>query len=522
MNTTTINQDALTVFQRLQVLATSQPQAVAIRFHGRDSLDYADLLDAIENIKSILNQHGLTRNDRIAVVYPNGPEMALSVLGILSCASCAPLNPKYTFAEFKYYLQDLNIKAVIVKPGLKSPVREACSRLNIKLIEVMAADETSIGPLTIEVDRQQDNHAAANDSGFALETDTALILHTSGTTSKPKIVPITQKNLLISARNIATTLQLQPQDSCFNIMPLFHIHGMMAGLLAPLVSGGSVICSPGFAEDPFFVAQFFPWLVEMQPSWYTAVPTMHQAILASANKHPDIARQCRLRLIRSSSASLAPQVMMDLEGVFKTSVIEAYGMTEATHQMTSNPLPPAPRKPKSVGMAAGPEVAIMDSQGQMLPAGQKGEIVIRGDNVMHAYENNEDANALAFFDDWFRTGDEGILDEQHYLFITGRLKEMINRGGEKISPREIDEVLLEHPAVAQAVTFAAPHPTLGEVAAAAVIVRDGHNIDIKDLQTFASKKLASFKLPNPIVFVDEIPKGPTGKLQRIGLANKLL
>lgn len=509
---------AQTIFELIQAQAQSQPQAQALRFHGRDTLSYANLMLAIEQVKSEINRYGLGRNDRIAIVHPNGPEMALIVLGILSCASCAPLNQKYTATEFEFYLADLNVKAVIVRAGLKSPVIAVCERLNIPVIELAANTSEPIGTLHF-------NHsevANAVSSEYAQPQDTALILHTSGTTSRPKIVPLTQQNLLCSAQNVVATLRLTPQDSCFNIMPLFHIHGMMAGLLAPLVSGGSVICSPGFAEDPFFIAQFFPWMIALKPTWYTAVPTMHQAIIANAPRYPDIVTQSPLRFIRSSSSSLAPQVMASLESIFQAPVIEAYGMTEAAHQMASNPLPPAEHKPKSVGLAAGPEVAIMDTSGNQLPVGSTGEIVIRGPNVMRAYENNDQANATAFYGDWFRTGDEGVMDAENYLYLTGRLKELINRGGEKLSPREIDEVLMDHPAILQAVTFAAPHPSLGEVPAAAIILREGFAVEAKEIQAFASKQLAAFKIPNPIIFVSEIPKGPTGKLQRIGLAEKLL
>ena len=514
----TTQSDPQTIFELIRAQAQNQPQAEALRFHGRESLSYAGLIAAIEQVKSEINSYGLGRNDRIAVVHPNGPEMALIVLGILACASCAPLNQKYTATEFEFYLADLNVKAVIVRAGLKSPVIAVCERLNIPVIELAANTTEPIGTLNFK----RPETANAVTSEYAQAQDTALILHTSGTTSRPKIVPLSQQNLLCSAQNIAATLNLTARDSCFNIMPLFHIHGMMAGLLSPLVSGGSVICSPGFAEDPFFIAQFFPWLIALKPTWYTAVPTMHQAIIANAPRYPEIATQCPLRFIRSSSSSLAPQIMATLESIFHAPVIEAYGMTEAAHQMASNPLPPAEHKPKSVGLAAGPEVAIMDTDGKPLPIGSAGEIVIRGPNVMRAYENNEQANATAFYGEWFRTGDEGVMDAENYLYLTGRLKELINRGGEKLSPREIDEVLMDHPAILQAVTFAAPHPSLGEVPAAAIILREGFEADAKAIQKFAAERLAAFKIPNPIIFVTEIPKGPTGKLQRIGLAEKLL
>jgi acyl-CoA synthetase (AMP-forming)/AMP-acid ligase II len=299
-------------------------------------------------------------------------------------------------------------------------------------------------------------------------------------------------------------------------MPLFHIHGLMAALLSSLLAGASVCCTPGFNA-----LQFFAWLDGEKPTWYTAVPTMHQAILSRAARNQEIIDAANLRFVRSSSASLPPQVMGELEATFRAPVIEAYGMTEASHQMTSNPLPPRPRKVGTVGIAIGLDVAIMDKEGNLLPPNTTGEIVIRGRNVTPGYENNPQANAENFTNGWFRTGDQGIQDEDGYLTITGRLKEIINRGGEKISPREVDEVLMDHPAVQQAVTFAMPHPKLGEEVAAAVVLRDGAEATERDIRDFAAERLAPFKVPRKVLILTEIPKGPTGKLQRIGLAEKL-
>jgi oxalate---CoA ligase len=298
-------------------------------------------------------------------------------------------------------------------------------------------------------------------------------------------------------------------------MPLFHIHGLIAGLLAPLSCGGSVYCTPGFNA-----LKFFAWMEDTQPTWYTAVPTMHQAILARAGHNKDVIARHPLRFIRSSSSSLPPQVIAELEATFHAPVVEAYGMTEASHQMASNPLHGV-RKPGFVGLAAGAEVAIMDEAGNLLSAGEIGEIVIRGDNVTASYENNPKANAEAFMNGWFRTGDQGVKDANGYIRLTGRLKEIINRGGEKVSPREIDEALMDHPAVLQVVTFAVPHDKLGEDVAAAVVLREGATATEQELRSFLSQRLAAFKTPRKILFLPEIPTGATGKLQRNGLAQKL-
>jgi acyl-CoA synthetase (AMP-forming)/AMP-acid ligase II len=347
----------------------------------------------------------------------------------------------------------------------------------------------------------------------------ALILHTSGTTSRPKIVPLLQSNLVASARNIGSSLALTPADRCLNVMPLFHIHGLIAAVTASLAAGASVWCAPGFDA-----LKFFGWMKEAKPSWYTAVPTMHQAILSRAPRNQDVIDAVPLRFVRSSSASLPAQVMLALADTFKAPVIEAYGMTEATHQMASNPLPPRAQKPGSVGVAAGPLLRIAHEIENRLIDGT-GEVVISGPNVTPAYESNPDANAKNFFEAegrrWFRTGDQGALDGEGYLSLTGRLKEIINRGGEKISPLEVDGVLLDHPAIIQVVAFAMPHPKLGEEVAAAVVLREGHTATERDIRDFAAGRMADFKVPRRVIILDEIPKGATGKLQRIGLAEKL-
>ncbi|MEL6700459.1 MAG: AMP-binding protein, partial [Pseudomonadota bacterium] len=347
--------------------------------------------------------------------------------------------------------------------------------------------------------------------------DVALILHTSGTTSRPKIVPLLHSNIAASARHIADSLTLSPADRCMNVMPLFHIHGLLAAVSASLHAGASIWCSSGFNA-----LSFFKDMGDATPTWYTAVPTMHQAILSRAGRNSDVIRDVPLRFLRSSSASLPAQVMEQLQQTFDAPVIEAYGMTEAAHQMCCNPLDR--QKPGAVGVAAGPEVAIADEVENRIIDGT-GEVVISGPNVTPGYESNPDANAKNFFKvdgkRWFRTGDQGALDEDGFLHLTGRLKEIINRGGEKVSPLEVDGVLMDHPAVQQVVTFALPHPKLGEEVAAAVVLRDGHEADERAIRDFALERLADFKAPRRVVILPEIPKGATGKMQRIGMAEKL-
>jgi acyl-CoA synthetase (AMP-forming)/AMP-acid ligase II len=489
--------------------------AIAIAGVDRKALAYAGLRRLAADTVSTLNDLGIGRNDRVAIVLPNGPEMASAFVSIACGATTAPLNPAYKLDEFEFYLSDLRARALVVERDSQSPAVTAARSLGIEVLELCVEKDTGAGVFTL---RSQGGVAAqATHGGMAEADDVALVLHTSGTTSRPKIVPLRQSNVCASARNIQATLRLEAGDVCMNVMPLFHIHGLMAAVLATLGKGGSVFAAPGFDA-----LRFFAWLQQANPTWYTAVPTMHQAILARAKRNQPIIDTARLRFVRSSSSSLPPQVLTELEETFKVPVVEAYAMTEASHQMTCNQLPPGQRKPGTVGCAAGPRVAIMSEAGpELLATGETGEIVIRGDNVTAGYENNPSANAECFVAGWFRTGDQGVLDEDGFLTITGRLKEIINRGGEKISPREVDDVLMDHEAVQQVVTFAIPHKSLGEDVAAAVVLREGCTAGEQEIRAFAAERLAAFKVPRKILVLEEIPKGATGKLQRIGLAEKL-
>lgn len=495
-----------------EFLSHNDPASPAIGAPGRPFLTFGALTAQIAATVDRLNELGIGRNDRVAIVLPNGPEMAASFLGVAAGATTAPLNPAYRAEEFEFYLTDLGAKALIVNADGHEVAEGVAGKLGIPVLTLTVDEGAPAGAFRLEGDAV----GTAATPGFSEKDDIALVLHTSGTTSRPKIVPLSLANLQASALNIGRTLSLTPNDRCLNIMPLFHIHGLMAATLSSMRAGASVVCTPGFNA-----LKFFQWMDEAKPTWYTAVPTMHQAILARAPRNEESLAKASLRFIRSSSSSLAPQVMEALEKTFRCPVVEAYGMTEASHQMASNPLPPAGRKAGSVGPSAGPEIAILSNDGKILGAGETGEICIRGPNVTKGYENNEKANVEAFAYGWFHTGDQGTMDEQGYVRITGRLKEIINRGGEKISPREVDEVLLDHPAVEQVVTFAMPHDKLGEEVAAAIVFREGKTASEGDLRSFASERLADFKVPRKLIFLDEIPKGATGKLQRIGLAAKL-
>jgi oxalate---CoA ligase len=498
----------------VELLAGGSDDAEALAAPGTLPLSYRQLRAVVGETIAALASRGIGRDDRVAIVLDNGPHAASAFLAIAAAATAAPLNAAYRAEELEFYLTDLRARLVVVEASKASPVVEVAAHLGIPVARLEVVPERGAGAFALALPPELPSTAGALRA--PAPDDVALVLHTSGTTSRPKIVPLTHRNLCASARAVSATLALGAEDRALNIMPLFHIHGLVAGVLAPLSAGGSVWCSPGFNA-----LRFFGWLSEARPTWYTAVPTMHQAILLRARQHLDVIRAQPLRLVRSSSSALPPQVLHELEEVFGAPVIEAYGMTEAAHQMASNPLPPGIRKPGTVGVAAGPEVCVLGDAGQIVEPGVTGEIAIRGPGVMAGYEGNPAANAEAFTGGWFRTGDQGVMDESGYLSITGRLKEIINRGGEKISPREVDEVLMDHPAVLQCVTFAVPHDKLGEEVAAVVVLRDGAQATVAELRDYAATRLADFKVPRKVVFRAEIPKGATGKLQRIGLAQKL-
>ena len=491
--------------------ASTTPDAFALLGPDHTPVTYGTLFHTITSIQEKLTSFGIHREDRVALVMPNGIDMAMTFLGILSTAALAPLNPAYRSKEFDFYLSDTQSAALVTDSSLDSAATEVAESRNLQVIEVSEI-------LTINTQTSATTSMGHFDKTgqMPLGEDLAIILHTSGTTSRPKSVPLSHSNLMVSADNVARSLTLSSEDRCLNIMPLFHVHGMIGALLSSLSVGASTFCSPGF--EPM---RFFQWMEDIQPTWYSGVPTMHHILSKRADANLELLNRSSLRFIRSCSAALPPQVMADLETKFQVPVIEAYGMTEAAHQIASNPLPPLNRKPGTVGIPTGPEVAIMDEKGELLELGETGEIVIRGPNVTSGYENNPDANRESFTHGWFRTGDEGYLDTDGFLTISGRIKEIINRGGEKISPREIDEVLLRHPDIDQAVVFPIPHPSLGEDLAAAIVLREGATLTEAEIQHHVGKHLAKFKVPRTIFIVEEIPKGPTGKIQRLTLHDKL-
>ena len=488
----------------LDLLENGDASHIAIRIASDGpAVTYHQLRQQVDALVRNLSQLGLGRGDRIAMALPNGLEVVASFMAASTVGTAAPLNPAYTHDEFKFYLQDTGARALIVP-------RRGCE-------EARAAAGHRV--LLIEADVDTDGKVQFSSAGTAggprspdypSPNDVALILHTSGTTSRPKRVPLSHANLLTSARNVAETYQLTSADVSLCVMPLFHVHGLVASTLATLFTGGTVVVPPKFNA-----LSFWPTVREHRATWYSAVPTIHQVLLSRAKgARPSGAEQ--LRFIRSCSAALAPQTMADIEASFGVPMLEAYGMTEAAHQMASNPLPPGARKAGSVGRGTAVEIAVLNEAGDQLPPGTVGEVSIKGPNVFGGYEGNAEANAESFSHGWFRTGDQGHLDDEGYLTLVGRLKELINRGGEKISPREIDETLLTHPAVAEAVCFGIADRVYGEEVAAAVVLKGAATES--DLIAHCRSSLSDFKCPTAIYIVESIPRTATGKIQRRNVA----
>ena len=483
----------------------------AIGALGAPAMSHGELLALTGYVHGVLSGLDLASDSRIALVLPQGPVAATAFLAVAAVAECAPLNPAYGLKELEFSLIDLKVKAVIVPGDRVGELRPLAEKHAIRILEIAAAESGVAGDFILNgIPRAESGGAPSARRG----DDIALVLHTSGTTSRPKIVPLRQAQICASAANIAASLQLDRNDTALGVMPLFHIHGLIASLLAVLHSGGRVVYVPRFEPR-----SFAEWLVGTRATWFTAVPTILQAILKHG-QNLDTGK-LSLRFIRSSSAPLPATVFDELERAFGVPVIEAYGMTEAAHQISSNPLPPGRRKSGSVGITTVLQATTLSPDGKPLPKGEQGEIALRGPTLFTEYENNVRANSEAFVDGWFRTGDVGRIDADGYIRIEGRLKEIINRGGEKIAPREVEDVLLEHAEIDQAAAFPVPHTTLGEDIAATVVLRQGSNLSEEAIRAYLARAIAEFKVPQRIIVVDEIPKGPTGKVQRLALAKLL-
>lgn len=492
--------------------AQDRPALAAILAPGREPLHYRELFEFATEVVDSLRRFGFARHHKVAVLAASGPEMATAVTAISAGCVCVPLNPAFTAVEWRRYLVDLQISVAVIQHDLETPCRDVARELDIPVIDLLPQTDRPAGIFGLQAAFEPEPVT----DGFGEPDDHAFLLPTSGTTSRPKTVPLTHANICYSGNSVVQSVSLTHQDRLLNVLPFHHAHGLISGLFSVFVSASGIVCAPGFVA-----ARFLVWLEEFRPTWITGVPAIHQAILKEAKNSKTGTANTSLRLIRSASSSLPGNIFEALEKQFGVPVIEAYGMTEAASQIASNPMPPLPRKIGSVGVAAGPEIAIFDAGGNALGADQTGEIVMRGPNVTAGYLSDDAANAAAFFGTWLRTGDLGYLDDDGYLFIVGRIKEIINRGGQKIAPREVEEVLIEHPAIAEVAAFPIIHPNLGEDVGVAVVLTPDAGMTNRELRRFAAAKLASHKVPRKIYVVREIPRQTTGKIQRAMLEKRL-
>jgi acyl-CoA synthetase (AMP-forming)/AMP-acid ligase II len=464
------------------------------------AVTYDSLRRQVKAMSEALAGMGIKRGDRVANVLPNGLPTIVAFLAGAIAGTAAPLNPAYRFEEFSFYLDDTSAKVLLAPPEGAEEARRAAKHLNIP---VYAVDMDEHGKVSV-VDPPKGVPVTP-----LSPDDVALVLHTSGSTGRPKRVPLKHRNIAVSCQNVAATYGLTPNDVSLCVMPLFHIHGLVASTLSTFLTGGTVV-----VPNKFNPMSFWRTVREHGVTWYSCVPTIHQLSVARLTEKPEGIE--KLRFVRSCSSALSPALMEKIENVIQVPVLEAYGMTEASHQMCSNPLPPRGRKAASVGPGTGVQVGIMDEVGNLLSSRELGEVVIKGPNVIEGYENNPEANAKSFTNGWFRTGDQGMIDEEGYLHLTARIKELINRGGEKIAPLEIDAVMMTHPCVAEAVAFGMPHPTWGEEVAIAVVLKEPQTEAA--LVEHCKQHLADFKVPKKVHIVEKIPRTATGKIQRRSMA----
>ncbi len=467
---------------------------------------YDSLRQQVWDMANALASLGIQRGDAVALALPNGLPAIVGFLAASIAGTAAPLNPAYPYEELLFFLRDTSARILLCPPVGAEFARSAAADCNIPVCSVEMTERGEV--------RLQGAPGGASATEPTAE-DIGLVLHTSGSTGRPKRVPLPHFNLAVSSANIANTYALTQNDVSLCIMPLFHVHGLIGSTMATLVSGGTVV-----VPTKFNGLTFWKTVREYGVTWYSGVPTMHQLLLSRAHHKP--VEAASLRFIRSCSAPLSSDLIHKIENLFGVPFVEAYGMTEAAHQMTSNPLPPRHRKTGSVGVGTGLRVRIIDSQGNDLGNEQRGEVAIQGANVFSGYANNPEANAKAFVGGWFRTGDEGWLDRDCYLHLSGRIKDIIIRGGENIAPHEIDEVLLKHPAVSAAVTFGFTHPTLGEEVASAVVLHENQSATETMLIKHCRELLADFKCPKKIYLVKSIPTTATGKIRRRAVASALV
>ena len=493
-----------------EVIAESARRAPARTYlvapeSGR-ALSYRALERRAREVAGRLHSLGLRKGELVSFLLGNGPGTAELILGSLYGGFvCAPLNTASGPRQLSYVLDHSKTGIVFVSAPYRAQLRDALGRIT-RAVRIVPTD----------VDTGPEWPAPVCGAGplpGVAHGDHAMLMYTSGTTGLPKGVQLTHGNLLSGGRNVAGAHALTRDDRGLCVLPLCHINAQCVSLLGTLLSGGTIVLPHRFS-----VQRFWGWLTEHRCTWFSVVPTMIAYLLHDGGG-PDAAALGQVRFGRSASAPLAPALHEAFESRFAIPLIETMGITEAAAQILANPMPPARRKIGSPGLPYGNEVIIADREGGELGPGEEGEILVRGPNVMRGYLADADATRAALDPDgWLHTGDLGRKDDEGFVFVTGRLKELIIKGGENISPREIDDALFSHPAVVEAGTVGVPDARFGEQVVACVVIRDDAVCDERTLIEHCVARTGAFKAPRAVYFMNELPKGPTGKVLRHELA----
>lgn len=487
--------DILTLLRKRAAL---HPEAIALEdVISQDILTYADLLRRVERMGRSLRATG---GQRIGLVLPNGAQLSETLLAAACAGTALPFNPALTALELKTYFRDTRIDLLIARQDVSPMVVRLASQMGLRVL-----DPAALLHMTVP-DAPFDPPAAQ---------DIAMVLLTSGSTGRPKRAPLSHQNVCTSARDVARSLKLGPDDRCLSMWELFHVGGLVDLLLAPLHSGGSVIATPGFDSQ-----RFFDLLPVARPTWFQGVPTTLGDILRQQSRNGANLLGTHLKLVRSVAAPLSPNQMTALETAFGVPVLQTFGMTEAGPLISSTGLKAETRVSGSVGRSCGCDIRVVSPDGRDAPPGAEGELMVRGPNIFGGYEDDRDANAAAFYGGWFTTGDIGRFDALGNLFLTGRTKDLVNRGGEKVNLCEVDDALAANTWISEAASFSVPHPTLGEDIAAAVVLKPGVVWNASEITTSLQASLAQFKIPASFFIVDALPRNAVGKLDRKVLAQQ--
>ena len=491
-----------TIGERLEYYAQTQPEHAAFVSSVFPPLSYRELLRQIEVIGMALRQSGFDRNARIAVAMPNGPGAALAIAAVTCSAVSIPINPRQTIEEIERSFAALRPDAILLLRGDDSPARQVAKHKGVTIIELEQAAGNTLG---FSVADGPGPSAAGDAPG---PDSHAFILQTSGTTSEPKLIPTSHRNMLAAAARVQVWFNLTPQDRCLSASPIFYAHGLHVTVFAALLSGGTVVFPADIAK--FDAAE---WFETLRPTWYSAGPALHRLVLDHVGPAADGKLRHTLRFAVSGGAPLPKEVLSALQHSLGVPVLEHYGSSEGM-QICANQLPPGRSKPGTCGSPWPNTINIVDDNGEEVPDGERGEILIGGPTVVSGYLNAPALSRASFSDGWFRSGDIGSIDRDGFLNLHGRKDDLINRGGEKISPAEVDAVLLRHPAIAEAAAFAVPHPRLGQDIAAAVVFRPGMAVGPGEIRRYLQSHVAAFKVPRQIIVRELLPKGATGKILR--------